>query len=327
MLMATISDVAKLSGVSVTTVSRVLNKKGYISKITYDKVHRAIEELDYIPNQIARSLYKQRSWYISLIVPDSSNPFWAEITHSIEIKLYEKGYKLFLCNTSDNANRERDYIRMMRQNMVDGIILGTHMLDLKEYQNLSLPVVALDLILGEHIPTICSDHEKGGQLAAEELIRSNCKCVLNVRAVLSKHTPSLTRYKMVDEILLEHGIRVIDYDLDSRAGTSEYSAIVGNLLEQYSEIDSIFSEDIIVANAIKYVQEKGKSIPRDFKAVSYDGTFITKLCFPSITCVEQPIEELATTLVDVLLRKIDGEDVHGRIVLQNVRLRKGHTTP
>lgn len=324
--MSTISDVARCAGVSPTTVSRVLNKKGYISQGTYEKVYHAIQKLDYVPNQIARSLYKQRSWYISLIVPNSSDPFWAEITHFIEIKIYDKGYKLFLCNTNDNANRERDYIRMMRQNMVDGIILGTHMLEMEEYQNLTLPVVALDLILGEHIPTICSDHEKGGRLAAEELIRSGCKCVLNVRATLSKHTPSLTRHIMVDQILSENNIRVINYDLNSRAGISEYPIIIRNLFQQYPEIDSIFSEDIIVANAMKYIQEQGMSIPQDFKAVSYDGTFITNLCYPSITCVEQPIEDLATTLVDVLLKKINGEDVHGCIVLPNVRLRKGHTT-
>ena len=82
--MANIKDVAELAGVSVTTVSRVLNNKGYISKETYDSVYDAIQKLDYVPNQIARNLFKQRSFYISLIVPDSSNPFWAEITKYIE---------------------------------------------------------------------------------------------------------------------------------------------------------------------------------------------------------------------------------------------------
>ena len=78
--MANIKDVAKLAGVSVTTVSRVLNNKGYISQDTYESVYRAIDQLDYVPNQIARNLFKQKSYYISLIVPDSSHPFWAEIT-------------------------------------------------------------------------------------------------------------------------------------------------------------------------------------------------------------------------------------------------------
>ncbi len=82
--MANIKDVAKLAGVSVTTVSRVLNNKGYISQDTYESVYKAIDQLDYVPNQIARNLFRQKSYYISLIVPDSSHTFWAEITKYIE---------------------------------------------------------------------------------------------------------------------------------------------------------------------------------------------------------------------------------------------------
>ena len=169
--MANIKDVAKLAGVSVTTVSRVLNNKGYISQDTYESVYRAIDQLDYVPNQIARNLFKQKSYYISLIVPDSSHPFWAEITKYIERKLYKHHYKLFLCNTGDTEDKERDYIKMMRENMVDGIILGTHMLAETEYQNLDLPIVALDYRVAEDIPTIYSDHNKGGLLAAGEILK------------------------------------------------------------------------------------------------------------------------------------------------------------
>ena len=173
--MANIKDVAKLAGVSVTTVSRVLNNKGYISQDTYESVYRAIDQLDYVPNQIARNLFKQKSYYISLIVPDSSHPFWAEITKYIERKLYKHHYKLFLCNTGDTEDKERDYIKMMRENMVDGIILGTHMLSETEYQNLDLPIVALDYRVAEDIPTIYSDHNKGGLLAAGEILKNDCK--------------------------------------------------------------------------------------------------------------------------------------------------------
>lgn len=324
--MPTIDDVSRRAGVSPTTVSRVLNQKGYISEATYAKVRQAIEDLNYVPNQIARSLFKQRSWYICVLVPDSSNPFWAQIVRSIEIKAYDEGYKLFLCNTNDDANRERDYIQMMRQNMVDGVILGTHMLEMEEYRNLTLPVVALDLFLGDHIPTVCSDHQKGGQLAAGELIRSQSKYVLNVRAVIGKHTPSMMRHTIVEEILSQQGIRVINYDLDFRAGMSDYPRIIQELFQRYPEIDSIYSQDILVVNAMKYALEKGMRIPQDFKAVSYDGTFITELCYPTLTCVEQPIDALASTLVDILVRKINGEEVHGNIVLPGIRLRKGKTT-
>ena len=162
--MANIKDVAKLAGVSVTTVSRVLNNKGYISQDTYESVYKAIDQLDYVPNQIARNLFRQKSYYISLIVPDSSHPFWAEITKYIEKKLYKHHYKLFLCNTGDTEDKERDYIKMMRENMVDGIILGTHMLAESEYQNLDLPIVAFDYRVDRKSTRLNSSHQCGSRM-------------------------------------------------------------------------------------------------------------------------------------------------------------------
>lgn len=103
--MATIKDVAALSGVSVTTVSRVLNKRGYISEDTYKKVYDAMAELNYQPNQLARSLSKQKTNFIGLLVPDVSHPFFAEMTHLLEISLFNHGYKLILCNTQRNDMR------------------------------------------------------------------------------------------------------------------------------------------------------------------------------------------------------------------------------
>ena len=324
--MANIKDVAELAGVSPTTVSRVLNNRGYISKDTYDNVYNAIEQLDYIPNQIARNLFKQRSFYISLIVPDSSQPFWAEITKYIELQLYAHGYKLFLCNTNDSANRERDYIKMMRQNMVDGIILGTHMLNRDEYQNLELPIVALDLHVANQIPVVYSDHEKGGRLAAEELIRNKCRCVLNVTAVLNTQSPSVQRHRVVSEILKENGTKCIDHVWDTRVDLADYYTQADKLFDLYPEIDAIFSEDFIVMNAVKCAIERGMRIPEDFKAVGYDGTIIAKLSYPSMTYVAQPIKELADKLVDVLISKINGKKVMGDIVLEDITLVRGDTT-
>ena len=111
--MATIKDVAALSGVSVTTVSRVLNKRGYISEDTYKKVYDAMAELNYQPNQLARSLSKQKTNFIGLLVPDVSHPFFAEMTHLLEISLFNHGYKLILCNTQRNDMREQSYLDML----------------------------------------------------------------------------------------------------------------------------------------------------------------------------------------------------------------------
>ena len=139
--MATIKDVAALSGVSVTTVSRVLNKRGYISEDTYKKVYDAMAELNYQPNQLARSLSKQKTNFIGLLVPDVSHPFFAEMTHLLEISLFNHGYKLILCNTQRNDMREQSYLDMLRQNKVDGAIVATHYLQTSDYKDLSLPLV------------------------------------------------------------------------------------------------------------------------------------------------------------------------------------------
>ena len=325
--MATIKDVAQLAGVSVTTVSRVLNKRGYISKETYELVYDAIKQLNYIPNQLARNLYKQRTYYISLIVPDSSNPFWAEITKYIEFNLYTHGYKLFLCNTNDDANRERENLRMMRQNMVDGIILATHMLHPEEYQNLMLPIVSLDLTISDEIPVVYSNHAKGGHLAAQELIRSGCKRVLNVIAVVADKSPSIQRHTIVTQELRAHGIECIEHMWDTNAGMAEYYGRIEHLFDQYPGIDAILSEDIIVMYAIKCANERGLKIPEAFKAVGYDGTLMSKISYPSMTYVAQPIRKLADQLVEVLLKKIEGQEIKGNTILDDVFLVHGDTTP
>lgn len=157
--MPNIKDVAKHAGVSVTTVSRTMNNRGYISEETKNKVYEAMEKLNYHPNEIAKSLYTKKSKLIGLILPDISTPFYAEETKYIEEYLYMNGYKLLLCNASNNCVREKEYISMLQRNQVDGIIIGSHTLKLEEYMKLKLPIVALDRYLGKDIPVVSADRK------------------------------------------------------------------------------------------------------------------------------------------------------------------------
>ena len=116
---ATIHDVAKKAGVSVTTVSRVLNNRGYISDEMKEKVMTAIKELNYIPNEIARSFFTNKTNFVGLIVPTTSNPFFGELTFHIEKKLSTKGYKLFICNSINDVETERVYLRLLQEKRVD----------------------------------------------------------------------------------------------------------------------------------------------------------------------------------------------------------------
>lgn len=325
--MASIKDVAAMSGVSVTTVSRVLNKRGYISEETYRRVYDAINKLDYQPNQLARNLFNQRTFFIGLLVPDISHPYFAEMAHRIELLLFDRGYKVLLCNTMKKDDREQEYLNMLRQNKVDGAIVGTHMLEGSDYRKLSVPLVALDVQLGDTIPTVCANHIQGGKLAAKPFIQNNAKLVLQIKGNHDIKCPAWTRHSVFAQELAEHNIRCVDYELkEEEFSRDKYYEIVNRLLDQYPDIDGFFSTDAVVANAMKCVQERGLKIPDDVMFVGYDGVDIAKLTYPAMSYVEQPFEKLAETIVDVLLRKIDGEDIQDAMFIEDVRFVPGQTT-
>ena len=176
--MANIKDVAKEAGVSVTTVSRVMNNRGYISEKTRKKVYDAIDKINYHPNELAKNLQQQKTNLIGLILPDISVNFYAEEAKYIEEELYNRGYKLMLCNAYNSSKRENEYINMLQRNKVDGIIIGSHTLEIEDYLKIDMPIVALDRYLGEDIPIVSADHIQGGILAANHLINCGCKNVV-----------------------------------------------------------------------------------------------------------------------------------------------------
>ena len=145
--MASIRDVAKEAGVGVGTVSRFLNGSGYVSEDTSVKIEEAMKKLDYTPNELARNLYHKKSGIIAVLVPNVSNPFFAEFVDYVEQELYDAGFKMMLCNTEKESNAELEYLDMLNRHIVDGIITGVHSLDVEEYRKIHKPIVALDRYL------------------------------------------------------------------------------------------------------------------------------------------------------------------------------------
>ena len=165
-----IKDVAKVAGVSPTTVSRVLNNRGYISEETRKKVYDAMEEINYYPNEIARALLNNRTYFVGVIVPTVTSPFHGEVVEQIEYYLSQKNYKMLLCNSKNQMDTEKAYIDMLRRNQVDGMIVGTHNAVVETYSKLKMPVVGIDRYLGEHIPVVSCDNYAAGQMATRHLI-------------------------------------------------------------------------------------------------------------------------------------------------------------
>ena len=324
-----IKDVAEKAGVSVTTVSRVLNKRGYISKEMYKKVHDAIEEIDFQPNQIARSLAKQRTNTIGFLLPYVSYPFFAQLSEKIEMLLYNRGYRMLLCNTIGTRNREMDHLKMLKAHKVDGLILGNHELDFEDYLKVSFPIVALDIKLGRNIPVITSNHKRGGALAARKFIENGCKQVVQVKGTERVNTFTRLRHEEFETVLQENGVECITIfhkreDISFRSG--EHNIIIRDIFEKYKDIDGFFAVDIIAAKVLKYALLKGIKVPEKLKIISYDGTMIIDLMYPQLTCIKQSQDDIAFSLVDTLDKMIREEKAIDMYTECSIELVEGNTT-
>lgn len=326
--MTNIKDVAIKAGVSVSTVSRVMNNRGYISQATKDKVFNAMKDLNYQPNEIAKSLFKKKSNIIGLILPDISTPFYAEETRYIEEELYKLGYKLMLCNAYNSSSREQEYINMLLRNQVDGIIIGSHTLKIEDYLNLNLPIVALDRYLGDDIPIVCSDHIEGGKLAALELLNCGCTNILHFSGSLKVPTPSNDRHKSFNATLEGKNIKVNTVELPINFFSFlDYSSIIQEALDNNPDIDGIFATDTIALTTIKELIKRNKNIPNDVKVVGYDGLSICALTYPTLTTIQQPIKDLSKEAVKTLINLINKKNsyIEKKIILP-VSLKRGNTT-
>lgn len=326
-MMASIRDVAKKANVAACTVSRVLNGTANVAPETKQKIEDAMRELNYIPNELARSMFKQKSGTVAMLIPSIKHPYFANLAHSIELRLYDKGYKLMLCSTDGHLEKERDYIQILKSNIVDGVIMGVSDLEDKEYLQFEKPIVMLDYDLGKQIPVVVSDHEKGGRLAAERFIKSGCKYVIHIGDKELSKVESYRCHTVLEEELKKAGVknRFIEikwneFDFDG------YLNIAKTILEKYPEVDGIMAADIQTAAFLKAALGLGKKVPQEFAAVSYDGTYVADVNLLNITSVVQSIDELGEKTVELLLQLMEGSKPAKRKHVVDVLLKKGETT-
>ena len=165
--MATIKEVAQRAGVSVTTVSRVLNKRGYISQEMHDKIYATMEELNYQPNEVARSLTRRRTKIIGLLVPSVDDPYFGEVVNQLILAAMRHGYKVMIYASDGQNDRALEYVGMLKANQVDGIIISLRSRELDALLDDNLPVVSFERIKVGRLPTVLCDNHMGGRMAAE----------------------------------------------------------------------------------------------------------------------------------------------------------------
>ncbi|WP_409252853.1 LacI family DNA-binding transcriptional regulator [Bacillus sp. SCS-153A] len=329
--MVNIKDVATRAGVSVTTVSRVLNNRGYIGKETRKKVEEAMAEINYSPNQLARALQKSQSYILGIIVPDSNHPFFSELIKHVEITANEHNYKVLICNSLDQPEKEAKYISMLKENRVDGIIMCSHTLDVEEYTKVNFPVVTFDRVIANQFPYVASDNYRGGEMAAEHLIESGCKRLLHISGPLKLDLLPNRRTDAFRLTCLKHNIphEVMEVSQDNL--TFEYFTefIKREVSEKLREFDGVFCSNDIAAYALYlYAAKNNIKVPQQLKIVGYDyHSFTRMLQTPKLTTIAQPVSRLgkilSTTIINMVETK-DLESINNSII--DVMLIKGETT-
>ncbi|HHT69113.1 MAG TPA: LacI family transcriptional regulator [Firmicutes bacterium] len=323
--MPTIKDVAKRAGVSVTTVSRVLNNRGYIGEATRKKVYKAMEELDYQPNEVARSLFRKKSNIIGLIVPTVAHPFFGEMTSYIETYAYSRGYKVLVCNSQLDSSKEQEYIWMLRRNQVDGIIMASHTLDVEEYKKLELPVVAFDRFISKKIPYVTSDNYQGGKLAVELLLELGCTTIAHMCGSLNLDMLANQRHRAFMDVAEERKVPYFTVETDINVfEVKKYEELLHDLFSRQPDVDGLFlNSDIMAVAAMKVCSKLGKRVPEDVKIIGYDDVSIASLVSPEITTVRQPLEQMSELSVRLIEGLVDKKPVSVENCLPVELIRRG----
>lgn len=321
--MPTIKDVAKKANVSVATVSRVINNTGYVNHETRKIVKDAIDELQYVPNELARSLFRKRSNIIGLIVPHISTYFFAELIESLEESIMQKGYKLMIFNSKDDIEIEKKYINVFSQYNIDGLILVANTQSVRSYLNLKIPIITIDHIIDKSVPSITSDNVQGGELAARKLVELGAKKIIHFRGP-SVLITVVDRARGFYQVMDEHNIDVRSFDLDFKVPDLED---IEMFIKKHPDVDGIFcSSDIIAFYVISILTKLGYKVPDDVQVVGFDNIELSAVLIPRLTTIAQPIEEMGVRAVESLLKLIEKKELEDLHQLIPVRLIERDST-
>lgn len=308
--MATIKDVARIAGVSTTTVSHVINKTRFVAEATQEKVMAAVKELNYAPSAVARSLKCNTTSTIGMLVTQSTNPFFAEVVDGVESYCYRKGYTLILCNTGGRADKQRDYIRMLAGKRVDGLLVMCSDLDADLQEMLDghpdIPKVVMDWgPESSQADKIIDNSEEGGYLATRYLMDQGHKDI----ACLSGHFEKVAckeRIAGCKRALAEDGLTLPEEWLLEGNFECDTAVIAADkILAMDKKPTAVFCfNDIMALGLMSRLQEKGMKVPEDISVIGYDNIDISPYFSPPLTTVHQPKRRLGKNAVEILLERI-----------------------
>jgi LacI family transcriptional regulator len=333
--MATMNDVARVADVSIATVSHVINGTRFVSPERVDRVQAAMRELDYTPDATARSLRMGRTHTIGVVIPDNTNPFFAELARWIEEAGFDAGYTTILGNSGERPDRERQYVVTLLSKRVDGLILAPWRKPAaamtRVLRKAPIPIVVIDRddVL-RTADVVLYDDVGGGRQAAQHLLALGHEEIAAIGGPPDPgHAPG--RLEGFLAALADAGVTVADDAIVS----SDYHfaggrAATAELLARGLRFTALFAaNDLMAAGAIRELTGHGLSVPRDVSVIGFDDAPLAEMTSPALTTVRQPVQEMGDTAVSLLLGRVTGAaaGARGRHVMPTSLVVRESTAP
>jgi LacI family transcriptional regulator len=314
---ATIFDVARLAGVSISSVSRVINNSVNVKSNIKTRILSAIDKLNYRPSLIAQGLARKNMKTIAIIITDITNPFFTQLVHGAESKTNEYGYNLIFCNTDESAEKEAKYIRILSNNMAAGFIISATRMtneNIYELKKTDVPFVMINRYLsGDDSPCVRTDFNAGSQLAVSHLVEIGREKILLLNGPANSQAGHLREEGYINAVA-KHGL-LYNPDLNrSYQPTVEggFNGII-EALEIGTKFDALIAyNDLMAVGALDALRNRGIKVPDDIAVVSFDDTILATHTYPTLTSIRQDSELLGRLAVEMLISIVEGKELKVR---------------
>jgi LacI family transcriptional regulator len=321
-------EVAERAGVSVTTVSHVINNSRPVNPQTRHRVEEAMQTLGYQPNVLARSLRRGVTHTIGVILPDSTNPYFAEVVRGIEDTSFDQGYSVILCNSDNDLDKERHYTNVLVEKQVDGIIFvaaGLSSENIYALQVRGVPLVLVD----RHVPevlvdNVLTDNLLGGRLATNHLIELDHRiigCISGPKGVrLSSERIDGYRQALKSAGISLDPRMIVEGDFQYQSGYEGSKA----LFNQQPSPTAIFAcNDLMAIGVYRFAHENNLNVPEQLSIVGFDDVRLSAYTNPPLTTVHQSKHEMGSKAAKLLMERIADQDLETRqeILATNLIIR------
>lgn len=318
----TIKDVAKKANVSIATVSRVINDLGGYGPATKDKVLKAIQELNYQPNGLARSLINKKSETIAVLFPSVSNMFSSSILKGVEDLVHQRGSSVIVCNTASKGEKTLKYLKVLQEKRIDGIIFVSEIITDEYYEVLSKMNVPIVLVSTESyrysLPYVKVNDRHAAYSATEYLIEKGHRRIGMVSGNPSDTIAGQPRIEGYKDTLKAYGIPVEEKNIVTSRGFSFEDGFQGlmKLMSSASELTAVFlASDEMAVGALSAAYQMGIKVPDDLSIIGYDNLPLAEMSIPPLTTVAQPLEEMGEKAASMLFKMLEtGETSESRII-------------